>query len=84
MFERIEHAAQGRAGGHAGSRGRVHLRGGQELQGKGLQRIPADELLILETPGGGGYGNPRRRAREQLQQDISLDLVSPAAAADYE
>ena len=52
MFERIEHAAKGRAGGHAGSRGRVHLRGGQELQGKGLQRIPADELLILETPGG--------------------------------
>jgi N-methylhydantoinase B len=84
MFERIEHAAQGRAGGHAGSRGRVHLRGGQELQGKGLQRIPVDERLILETPGGGGYGDPRRRAREQLQQDISLDLVSPAAAAEYE
>jgi N-methylhydantoinase B len=83
MFERIEHAAQGRAGGRAGSRGRVRLRGGQNLQGKGLQRIPSDARLILQTPGGGGYGDPRARAREALEQDIALDLVSRAAAADY-
>jgi N-methylhydantoinase B len=83
MFERIEHAAQGRSGGRAGSRGRVHLRSGQELQGKGLQRIPSHDRLILETPGGGGYGDPRRRAPEQLRQDVSFGLVSREAADDY-
>jgi N-methylhydantoinase B len=84
MFERIQHAAQGRAGGRAGSRGRVHLLSGQELQGKGLQTIPPNDRLILETPGGGGYGNPHQRALEQLHRDVSFDLVSrQAAAADY-
>jgi N-methylhydantoinase B len=84
MFERIEHPAQGRAGGRAGARGRVHLLSGLELQGKGLQLIPPNSRLILETPGGGGYGDPRQRASEQLQQDISFELLSrEAAAVDY-
>ena len=84
MFERIEHAAQGRGGGRAGARGRVYLLSGQELRGKGLQSIPPNSRLILETPGGGGYGEPRQRAPEQLRQDISFELVSrQAAAVDY-
>jgi N-methylhydantoinase B len=84
MFERIEHPAQGRGGGRAGARGRVSLLSGQELQGKDLQSIPPNSRLILETLGGGGYGNPRPRAPEQLQQDISFELVSrQAAAVDY-
>ena len=81
MFERIDHPAQGRAGGHAGARGRVCLRSGRELQGKGLQMIPANDRLILETPGGAGYGDPRRRASEQMKQDVSYGLVSAEAAA---
>jgi N-methylhydantoinase B len=84
MFERIEHAAQGRAGGRAGSRGRVRLLSGKELQGKGLQSIPPNDRLILETPGGAGYGDPHRRTPEALHQDVSHGLVSrEAAAADY-
>jgi N-methylhydantoinase B len=84
MFERIDHPAQGRAGGRAGARGRVRLRSGQELQGKGLQTIPANDRLILETPGGAGYGEPRRRAPEQVKQDVSYGLVSAEAATrDY-
>jgi N-methylhydantoinase B len=84
MFERIEHAAHGRAGGRAGANGRVHLPSGQKLQGKGLQLIPPNSRLILETPGGGGYGDPRQRAPEQLRQDISFELVTrEAAAVDY-
>jgi N-methylhydantoinase B len=81
MFERIDHPAQGRAGGYAGARGRVRLRSGRELQGKGLQVIPASDRLILETPGGAGYGDPRRRASEQMKQDVSYGLVSAEAAA---
>ena len=84
MFERMEHAAQGRGGGRAGARGRVYLLSGQELRGKGLQSIPPNSRLILETPGGGGYGEPRQRAPEQLRQDISFELVTrEAAAVDY-
>ena len=41
----------------AGSRGLVCLRSGPELPGKGLQVIPSNDRLILETPGGAGYGD---------------------------
>ncbi len=84
MFERVENAAQGRAGGGAGARGRVYLRSGQTLKGKGLQIIPAGEQLILETPGGGGYGDPADRSRSRVRDDLTFGLVSAeAAASDY-
>jgi N-methylhydantoinase B len=56
MFERVENPPQGRAGGASGSAGSVRLASGEKLRSKGLQDIPAGDTLILETPGGGGYG----------------------------
>ena len=56
MFERVDNPPQGRAGGASGAPGRVMLKSGTVLPGKGLQSIPAGDRLILETPGGGGYG----------------------------
>jgi N-methylhydantoinase B len=76
MFERVEHAAQGRAGGGAGAPGRVRLGSGRALRGKGLQAIPAGDVVVLETPAGGGYGDPRKRAPEAVQHDLALDLIS--------
>jgi N-methylhydantoinase B len=80
MFERIHNASQGRADGGAGAPGRVHLRSGSALQGKGLQEVPAGDRLILETPGGAGYGDPRKRLPERVQADIRLGLVSASGA----
>ena len=77
MFERVENVAQGRAGGRPGGRGRVYLRSGQQLNGKGLQTIPADERLVLETPGGAGYGHASHRSAAELESDLTFGLVSP-------
>ncbi|MFM7418657.1 MAG: hypothetical protein ACKO54_02970, partial [Alphaproteobacteria bacterium] len=50
----------------------------------GRQPIPADDSLIVETPGGGGYGDPRRRAPERVTQDVQRGLITPATALrDY-
>jgi N-methylhydantoinase B len=81
MFERVENVAQGRAGGGVGAAGRVYLGSGAALRGKGLQRIPPDHRLILDTPGGGGYGDPRKRARQDVRNDIALGFLSAARAA---
>jgi N-methylhydantoinase B len=35
----------------------------------------------LETPGGGGYGDPARRAPEAVARDVRLGYVSAEAAA---
>jgi N-methylhydantoinase B len=84
IFDRVDNVAQGRAGGGAGGRGRVYLRSGKQLRGKGLQAIPADERLVLETPGGAGYGDARSRSLATVQQDVVLGLVSAdMALCDY-
>ncbi len=58
MFDRIRYPARGRDGGGDGSPGRVYLKNGPDLPGKGKDLIPAGATLVLETPGGGGIGNP--------------------------
>jgi N-methylhydantoinase B len=80
MFERIDHPARGRAGGHDGAAGRVSLVSGKTLRGKGQQTIPPGERLRLELPGGGGFGDPRERDPEKVRADVRNGLVSAEAA----
>jgi len=80
MFERIDHPARGRNGGHDGAPGRVSLASGQALRGKGQQTIPPGNRLRLELPGGGGFGDPREREPEKVRADVRDGLVSAEAA----
>jgi N-methylhydantoinase B len=75
-FDRIHHPARGADGGKAGSGGRVRLRSGTELNGMGNQLVPAGDRLIVETPGGGGIGEPLQRSREAVALDLKYGLVS--------
>jgi N-methylhydantoinase B/oxoprolinase/acetone carboxylase alpha subunit len=40
------------------------------------------DIIRLETSGGGGYGDPRTRTREEVADDVRLRYVSAPAAAD--
>ena len=80
MFERIEHPARGREGGHDGAAGRISLASGATLRGKGQQTIPPGELLRLELPGGAGFGDPRERDPAKVKADCEDGLVSADAA----
>ena len=47
-------------------------------------KIAAGQRVRLESPGGGGWGDPRQRQREAVARDIRLGFVSAdAAARDY-
>ena len=82
--DRIRHPARGREGGQPGTTGRITLSSGRELAGKGEQTIPPGERLVFETPGGGGYGDPRARDAALVEADLRAGLVSPQGAArDY-
>lgn len=84
VFERVTYPARGRDQGAPGANGRVYLASGTTLKSKGFQVVPAGDRLIVEMPGGGGYGEPSTRSPERVAEDVRNGLVSrEAAARDY-
>ena len=74
--------APGIAGGGPGATGRATLDG--EPMPSEPFRLHAGSEVELCLPGGGGFGDPRRREPSELVRDISLGYVSPEAARrDY-
>jgi N-methylhydantoinase B len=69
MFDRLDHPARGRDGGQEGAPGSVSLNDGTKLKGKGLQFVPEGGRLVLQLPGGGGFGDPTKRSMQQVEQD---------------
>lgn len=76
MFDRISTPARGRAGGGDGAPGSARLDDGTRLRPKGWQHVPAGRRLMLELPGGGGFGDPAERPREARAEDLSKGYVT--------
>ncbi len=82
--DRVLLPARGREGGLAGGRGRFGLASGATFEGKRKHTVPGDDRLVLELPGGGGYGDPMSRDPARVAEDVRHGLVSPEAAMrDY-
>ncbi len=69
MFDRVANPARGRAGGEDGAAGAVYLDDGTPFPSKGRQTVPAGRRLILELPGGGGFGDPSERSADAVEND---------------
>jgi N-methylhydantoinase B len=74
-FERVHFAARGRNGGGEGAKGKLTLDTGAVMRNKGFQSIPKGEKLIVEMPGGGGYGDPKSRTPEDVATDVLSGFV---------
>jgi len=84
MFDRVVYPARGTQGGASGAPGKVGLDDGTVLRAKGTQAIPEGRRLVLELPGGGGYGNAAARPAALVQRDIDHGYLSrDKAAQDY-
>ena len=84
MFDRVNYAPRGRLGGADGACGRSILASGEALAPKGRQIVPAGDTLVLDMPGGGGYGPAFAREPALVAADIRDGLVSAEAALrDY-
>jgi N-methylhydantoinase B len=75
-FDHIKFPPRGSGGGRAGAGGRARLRSGTELKGMGRQMIPAGDRVIFETPGGGGIGDPKKRPRGAVKEEVENGLLS--------
>ncbi|MGB3734405.1 MAG: hydantoinase B/oxoprolinase family protein [Ilumatobacter sp.] len=76
MFDRIDHPARGRFGGADGAPGKVYLDDGTAFAGKGRQVVPEGRRLVMELPGGGGFGNPDDRDAAAIANDHAQGYVS--------
>jgi len=75
MFDRVDNPARGRFGGEDGAAGKVYLDDGTPFSAKGKQIVPAGRRLILELPGGGGFGDPAERDPEATANDKTQGYV---------
>lgn len=84
MFDRVDFPARGHQGGGEGGAGKVGMSDGTAMKAKGTQRITEGLRLVLDLPGGGGFGKPAERPRELVLRDVSYGYISEAQARrDY-
>lgn len=84
LLDRIRHPASGLAGGLAGAVGRAWIDPGARPVTKARQVLGSDEILVLELPGGGGFGDPGLRAPAAAMEDLVEGYVTaPRLREDY-
>jgi N-methylhydantoinase B len=81
LSERTRFPAEGLLGGGSGALGQVLLNG-RVINPKESHVLEPGDLLEVFTPGGGGWGDPRTRARAAVAADVVAGLVSAAQAND--
>ena len=87
--DRVNHPPWGLAGGKSALGNRIGMRkkdGSEELfsGGKVNMRLDTGEAYTLRSGGGGGFGDPKKRARAAVLRDLRLGYVSEGAAKqDY-
>ncbi len=77
--EHVRHPCFGVLGGRPGAPGRVEL-GNAPVPTKGRVVLADRQVLVIETPGGGGWGDPARRDPALVRGDLREGLVSADGA----
>ena len=82
MANRTEFEAKGFAGGQPGRLRELRL-DGLTIDPKGRHQVAPGACITLIEAGGGGYGDPRKRAREDVLRDVRMGFITAAAAAQH-
>jgi len=84
MFDRVNHPALGRQGGHNGASTTIAQDDGSPMNGKGKQFVPHGRKVMLAFPGGAGYGDPSKRDIKLVKRDLARGYISAETAKnDY-
>jgi N-methylhydantoinase B len=74
----------GAAGGGDGAPGRAQADPdtprSRDLPQNDVLTLPAGTVVRIESPGGGGWGDPRLRDAAQVAADVADGILSPEAA----
>jgi N-methylhydantoinase B len=70
IADRTHYPAPGLLGGQAGATGAVSLDNGTQLHAKALMDLHSSDIVHVDLPGGGGYGDPMKRDVEKVLWDV--------------
>jgi N-methylhydantoinase B len=80
IADRTNYAAPGLLGGQSGASGEVILRNGARPNPKALVDLQPDDVVHLNLPGGGGYGDPFERDLQKVLWDVIEGYITPEHA----
>jgi N-methylhydantoinase B len=80
IADRTEYPAPGLLGGKAGACGEVTMGDGKKLHAKALKDLTDRDVVHVNLPGGGGYGDPFEREPEKILWDVIEGYVTPEEA----
>jgi N-methylhydantoinase B len=80
IADRTKYPAPGLLGGQAGAAGEVVLDDGTQLHAKALVDLKAGDVVHVNLPGGGGYGDPFQRDPQRVLWDVIEGYITPEAA----
>jgi len=80
---RYTYPPEGLFGGKPGAKARF-LVNGEPGNPYGLTQLKPGDVVTIDAPGGGGYGNPLEREPETVEADVAEGYVTPERArSDY-
>jgi N-methylhydantoinase B len=81
MGNRTSFPARGLFGGGDGAL-RMHAVDGQPVHAKGRNELAPGQRMRIVEAGGGGFGDPKARARSAVAEDVAQGYISRRAAQD--
>ncbi len=80
IADRTKYPAPGLLGGNAGALGEVVMADGKKLHAKALKDLKETDVVHVNLPGGGGYGDPYERDPQKVLWDVIEGYVTAAEA----
>ena len=85
-YDRYKYPPPGAKGGENGGRSKFVIRVGTKEEtltpSAGKFELKTGESFYLESAGGGGFGDPKKRERERIKRDIAEGYVSEKATKE--
>ena len=82
MFDRGDHPALGRRGGHPGGATQIGQDDGTPMHVKGKQFVAEGRIVHMAFPGGAGYGTATERDPALVRRDLARGYINAVEAAE--
>ena len=80
IADRTKYPAPGLLGGEEGAAGEIALGDGTRLHAKSLVDLGCEDIVHVNLPGGGGYGDPHQRDTQRVLWDVIEGYITPEKA----